>query len=174
MIDNDKFLIFKPAKSSMQSGLNNTNKWCLSNCEINESYISSKFCWHGSSNPEKRVKLFFNTLEEAKKFAQKIFAQNYYSWKKKILKKSYSQNFIKKKMSNPNKFCPLWLYKIIISVTVYDYIVRDIAIFCFTKKFESFFNKYYKDLTVDEIESGATAIIQFLGEVKNKRSFFTS
>ena len=71
MIDNDKFLIFKPAKSSMQSGLNNTNKWCLSNCEINESYISSKFCWHGSSNPEKRVRLFFNTLEEAKKFAQK-------------------------------------------------------------------------------------------------------
>ena len=74
-------------------------------------------------------------------------------------------------MSNPNKFCPLWLYKIIISVTVYDYIVRDIAIFVSTKKFESFFNKYYKDLTVDEIEAGATAIIQFLGEVKTKDPF---
>ena len=57
-------------------------------------------------------------------------------------------------MSSPNKFCPLWLYKVIVSVTVYDYIVRDIAIFVSTKKFESFFNKYYKDLTVEEIESG--------------------
>ena len=99
MIDNDKFLIFKPAKSSMQSGLNNTNKWCLSNCEINESYISSKFCWHGSSNPEKRVRLFFNTLEEAKKFAQKkkFLFEVILPGKRKILKKSYSQNFIKKK-----------------------------------------------------------------------------
>ena len=74
-------------------------------------------------------------------------------------------------MSDPNKFCPLWLYKIIISVTVYDYIVRDIAIFVSTKKFESFFSKHYKDLTVEEIENGATAIIQFLGEVKTKDPF---
>ena len=60
MTDSNKFLIFKPTKSSMQSGLKNTNIWCLSNCEINESkYISSKFCWNGSSNPEKRVKAFF-------------------------------------------------------------------------------------------------------------------
>ena len=71
MKHNDKFLIFKPAKSSMQSGLKNTNKWCLSNCEMNDSYISSKFCWNGSSNPEKRIKLFFKTLDEAKKFALK-------------------------------------------------------------------------------------------------------
>ena len=76
-------------------------------------------------------------------------------------------------MSNPNKFCPLWLYKIIISVTVYDYIVRDIAIFVSTKKFESFFNKYYKDLTVDEIETGATSIIHFLEKLKQKDPFFT-
>ena len=41
-------------------------------------------------------------------------------------------------MSNPNKFCPLWLYKIIISVTVYDYIVRDIAIFVSTKNLKVF------------------------------------
>ena len=74
-------------------------------------------------------------------------------------------------MSNPDKYCPLWLYKILISVTVYDYIVRDIAIFVSTKKFESFFSKHYKELTVEEIENGATAIIQFLGEVKTKDPF---
>ena len=51
MKHSDKFLIFKPTKSSMQSGIKNTEKWCLSNCEMNDSYISSKFCWTGSSNP---------------------------------------------------------------------------------------------------------------------------
>ena len=49
-------------------------------------------------------------------------------------------------MSYPNKYCPLWLYKIIISVTVYDYIVRDIAIFVSTKKFESFLANIIKIL----------------------------
>ena len=98
MKHNDKFLIFKPAKSSMQSGLKNTNKWCLSNCEMNDSYISSKFCWNGSSNPEKRIKLFFKTLDEAKKFALKnILFEIIVPTKRKILKKSYSQNFMKKK-----------------------------------------------------------------------------
>ena len=98
MIDNDKFLIFKPAKSSMQSGLNNTTKWCLSNCEMDENYVSSKFCWIGSTNPEKQMKLFFDSLESAESFAMK----NNYDYeiiqpkKRKILKKSYSENFTRK------------------------------------------------------------------------------
>ena len=33
-----------------------------------------------------------------------------------------------------NKFCPMWLYKMIVSITVYDYIVRDIGIFITQKK----------------------------------------
>ena len=83
----------------MQSGLKNTDKWCLSNCEINETFLSSKFCWNGSSNPEKRIKLYFKTLEDAKKFALKrsFLFEIILPPKRKILKKSYSQNFIKKK-----------------------------------------------------------------------------
>ena len=96
MKHSDKFLIFKPTKSSMQSGIKNTEKWCLSNCEMNDSYISSKFCWTGSSNPEKRIKLFFNTLEEAKKFALKknILFEIVIPTKEKILKKSYSHTIL--------------------------------------------------------------------------------
>ena len=55
----------------MQSGANNLRKWCLSNNEINESFINSKFCWNGSSNPEKQIKLFFDDLESAVNFAKK-------------------------------------------------------------------------------------------------------
>ena len=92
------FVIYKPAKSSMQSGLLNTKKWCLTNSSINESYKSSKFGWDGSTNPEKKIELFFETLDDAKRFAQ----TNNYNYKiveplkRKIIKKSYAQNFIKK------------------------------------------------------------------------------
>ena len=92
------FVIYKPAKSSMQSGLLNTKKWCLTNSSVNESFKSPKFGWDGSTNPEKKIVLFFETLDEAKRFAQ----TNNYKYKvveplkRKIIKKSYAQNFIKK------------------------------------------------------------------------------
>ena len=93
-----KFLIFQPTKSAMQSGLKNSRKWCISNNDINESYMSSKFCWNGSSNPEKQIKLFFDDLESAINFAKK----NNYDYevlmpnKRSLIKKSYAENFVKK------------------------------------------------------------------------------
>jgi len=72
---------------------------------------------------------------------------------------------------NNQKFCPDWLYKIIISQTVYDYIVRDVAFFISSKKFISFFSEYYDQLTVEDIEGAAFAFMQFLGEVKAKDPF---
>ena len=65
---------------------------------VNESYKSPKFGWDGSTNPEKKIELFFETLDEAKRFAH----INNYEYKvieplkRKIIKKSYAQNFIKK------------------------------------------------------------------------------
>ncbi len=94
----NNFLIFKPPKSAMQSGLNKTKKWCLCNNDINETFISSKFCWTGSSNPEKQIKLFFDDLESAINFAEK----NNYKYeiqkpnKRNLIKKSYAENFTKK------------------------------------------------------------------------------
>ena len=75
-----------------------SRKWCLTNLSVNESYKSPKFGWDGSTNPEKKVQLFFETLNEAKRFAQ-INNYNYKviePLKRKIIKKSYAQNFIKK------------------------------------------------------------------------------
>tara|TARA_B100000902_G_C26678561_1_gene606657 strand:+ start:26 stop:523 length:498 start_codon:yes stop_codon:yes gene_type:complete len=69
------------------------------------------------------------------------------------------------------KYCPNWLFKIIISLTVYDYIVRDIAIFISARKFISFFSDHYDELNAEEIEGTAIAFIEFLGEVKTKDPF---
>ncbi len=71
MKNEQNFIIYKPTKSAMQSGLNNSQKWCLVNMEVDEYFSSSKYGWNGSTNPEKKVKLYFETLDEAKKFATK-------------------------------------------------------------------------------------------------------
>ncbi len=98
-IKKNKFLIFKPSKSAMQSGLSNTKRWCLRNNEIDKTYMSSRFCWTGSSNPERQIKIFFDNLDNAIKFAEK----NNYDYdivkpnKRKIVKKSYAENFFKRK-----------------------------------------------------------------------------
>jgi len=73
-------------------------------------------------------------------------------------------------MSN-ERFCPEWLFKIIISQSVYDYIVRDVALFISARKFLTFFSKHYDELKTEEIEAGAIAFIEFLGEVKAKDPF---
>ena len=62
----NSFIIFKPAKSSMQSGLLNTKKWCFTNLSVNESYKSPKFGWDGSTNPEKKLSYFLKHLMKQK------------------------------------------------------------------------------------------------------------
>ena len=93
----NKFMIFQPSKSAMQSGLANINKWCLSNSLTNETFVKSVFCWTGTSNSEKNLTLFFDTFEAAKRFAEskKLDFEIIKSKKRKVIKKSYSENFIK-------------------------------------------------------------------------------
>ena len=64
------------------------------------------------------------------------------------------------------KFCPTWLIKLISCVIVFDYIVRDKAIFFSLKKFSAFLSKNYSDTNPEEIEFLVNLIIQFLGELK--------
>tara|TARA_B100000035_G_C20535148_1_gene351384 strand:+ start:196 stop:492 length:297 start_codon:yes stop_codon:yes gene_type:complete len=94
---NNNFLIFQPSKSAMQSGMGKSDKWCLSNLIANESFINSIFCWTGSSNSEKNLTLFFDTLESAVKYAESknLNFEVIKPIKRKIIKKSYSKNFIK-------------------------------------------------------------------------------
>ncbi len=63
-------------------------------------------------------------------------------------------------------FCPPWLFKLTTSVIVYDFIVRDKAIFFSLKKFGSFFSKKYQSVDSKELELSANLVLQFLGELK--------
>ena len=92
----NKAKIYKPTKSSMQSGLNKTKKWILEYFVENKD-INPLMGWESSSNTLSEVKLFFEKKDDAIEYAKKnkidfsIIEPN----KRKIIKKSYSDNFVK-------------------------------------------------------------------------------
>ena len=91
-----KVKIYKPAKSSMQSGLGKTKNWILEYFD-EKNGINPLMGWESSSDTLSEVKLEFSSKENAISYAKKnkLSYEIIESEKKKIVKKSYADNFIK-------------------------------------------------------------------------------
>ena len=92
-----KAKIYKPAKTAMQSGKGNTKRWLLEFDTLNTG-INPFMGWETSRDTMSEVKLEFTTKEQAINYAKKNNI-NYYliePQKRKIIKKSYADNFLKK------------------------------------------------------------------------------
>lgn len=81
----------------MQSGKINTQKWVLE-FETEDTGINSFMGWETSTDTMSEVKLKFDSKELAINFAEKNNIEYYViePQKRKIVKKSYADNFIKK------------------------------------------------------------------------------
>ena len=80
----------------MQSGERNTKKWLLQFDTLNTG-VNPLMGWVSSKDTMSEVKLKFSTREQAISYAKKNNI-NYYvvePQKRKIIKKSYSDNFLK-------------------------------------------------------------------------------
>ena len=90
-----KAKIYKPTKSSMQSGLMKTKEWLLE--YIDESIsINPLMGWESSSNTLSELKLFFDTKDQAIEYANKnkiefVLIENN---QRSFVKKSYTDNFL--------------------------------------------------------------------------------
>lgn len=94
-----KYKIFKPSKSAMQSGLNNTKYWCIEPIDKSKKRIYKNFGISFVSNAESQIRLFFDDLKSAVNYAKSInmdYEIKQYK-ERKILKKSYAENFKPKK-----------------------------------------------------------------------------
>ena len=91
-----KVKIYKPAKSSMQSGLGKTKNWILEYFD-EKNGINPLMGWESSTDTLSEVKLEFSSKENAISYAKKnkLSYEIIESKKKKIVKKSYADNFIK-------------------------------------------------------------------------------
>jgi hypothetical protein len=91
-----KAKIYKPAKTAMQSGNRNSKKWLLEFETLNTG-INPLMGWESSKDTMSEVKLEFTTREQAISYAKKNNI-NYHvvePQKRKIIKKSYTDNFLK-------------------------------------------------------------------------------
>jgi len=91
-----KAKIYKPAKTAMQSGKKNTRKWLLEFDTLNND-TSPLMGWISSKDTMSEVKLEFDTKDQAISYAKKNNLDYYVlePQKTKIIKKSYSDNFLK-------------------------------------------------------------------------------
>ena len=90
-----KAKIYIPNKSPMQSGLGKSNKWILE-FETKDPTKNPLMGWESSSDTLSELKLEFSTKDLAINYAKKmkIEYELIEPKKRKILKKSYSNNFL--------------------------------------------------------------------------------
>ena len=90
-----KAKIYKPNKTAMQSGLGKTDKWILE-FEVENKTKNPLMGWESSSDTYSELKLEFSTKELAIDYAKKkkIIFEIIEPKKRKIVKKSYANNFL--------------------------------------------------------------------------------
>jgi len=89
--------IYKPTKTAMQSGMRNSKNW-LFEFETLDNSISPLMGWESSRDTMSEIKLEFTTKEKAINYAKKnnIRYEIIEPKNRKIIKKSYADNFLKK------------------------------------------------------------------------------
>ena len=93
-----KAKIYKPTKTAMQSGKKNTKKWLLE-FDTSDSEVSPLMGWISSKDTMSEIKLEFDSKDQAINYAKKNNLDYYIlePQKRKIIKKSYTDNFLKKR-----------------------------------------------------------------------------
>jgi hypothetical protein len=91
-----KAKIYSPSKTAMQSGQSKKSSWFLqfSKEDLEKDFVMG---WDSSMDTNKQVKISFETKEDAIKYAEKnnISFNVMEPKKRKIILKSYSDNFTK-------------------------------------------------------------------------------
>ena len=93
-----KAKIYKPTKTAMQSGQRNTKNWVLEFDTLDDG-VNPLMGWISSQDTMSEVRLEFPDKVQAINYA-KINNISYYvvePQKRKIIKKSYAENFLKDK-----------------------------------------------------------------------------
>ena len=91
-----KAKIYKPSKTAMQSGYRKSKNWILE-FDTLDTKISPLMGWESSLDTMSEIKLEFSTKEQAIDYAEKNNIDYYVlePKKRKLIIKSYSDNFIK-------------------------------------------------------------------------------
>ena len=87
--------IYKPSKSSMQSGLGNTKQWLAEYINEKDKIKDTLMGWNSSLDTKEQIRMFFETKDQAIAWAKNNNEQFIVIEPKerKIKPKNYSSNF---------------------------------------------------------------------------------
>ena len=93
-----KAKIYLPTRTAMQSGKRKTKNWLLE-YDVANTGINPLMGWETSKDTMSEIKLEFSSKEKAINYAKKNNIDYYIiePQKRKIIKKSYTDNFLKNK-----------------------------------------------------------------------------
>ena len=93
-----KARIYKPTKTAMQSGRGKSKNWLLE-FDTLDNGINPLMGWESSKDTMSEIKITFSTKIQAINYAKKNNIDYYIiePQKTKIIKKSYADNFLKRK-----------------------------------------------------------------------------
>ena len=69
-----------------------------------------------------------------------------------------------------NKFCPDWIFNLCVARSAYDFIVSDLPIKAYAKKYSLGLSEQYFEIKSEEIENEAEYILRFLVEINTDES----
>ena len=97
LLNMKKAKIYKPTKSAMQSGKKNDKSWYLE-FDTLDNGVNPLMGWETSKDTMSELKLEFSSKDQAINYAKKNNVDYYViePQKRKIIKKSYADNFLKK------------------------------------------------------------------------------
>ncbi len=87
--------IYKPSKTAMQSGFGQSKKWLAEYISEEQTFKDNLMGWNSSLDTKSQIRLFFETNQQAIKWAENNDYQYFIEEprKRKIKIKSYASNF---------------------------------------------------------------------------------
>ena len=68
------------------------------------------------------------------------------------------------------KFCPRWIFNLSAASTAYEFIINDLPIKAYAKKYSEGIGEHYGEIKTEEIESSAEGLLRFLVEINAENS----
>ena len=68
------------------------------------------------------------------------------------------------------KFCPDWIFNLAVARTAYEFIISELPIRSYAKKYSSSLSEKYEEIKFEEIENEAELLLRFLVEINAEKS----
>lgn len=68
------------------------------------------------------------------------------------------------------KYCPDWLYNLAVARAAYEFIISELPIKAYAKKYASGLSEHYEEIKTEEVENEAELILRFLVEINAEKS----